>query len=289
MSENLHPRADELDDLTAREFVGLMHAEDGAAVRAIAPLLDDVARAVEEIAERLRAGGQLHYFGAGTSGLVARLDAAECPATFGVDPEVVQAHAVEEPAQEDDRELGVEFARRAQLAQHDVAVGISASGRTAFVLGALAEATSSRALRVAITCHPGSALGRAADIAIEVETGPEVIAGSTRLKAGTVQKLVLNMLSTAVFTRLAHTHRGRMVGVVAGNDKLRARAILVVAGLSGSSREESMRALEAAGGNPKIAIVILRLGVVAEEAGGLLERSGGDLKAVLAAGRAHPA
>jgi len=289
MSENLHPRADELDDLTAREFVGVMHAEDGAAVRAIAPRLDDVARAVEEIAERLRAGGRLHYFGAGTSGLVARLDAAECPATFGVDPEVVQAHVVEEPAQEDDRELGVEFARRAQLAPLDVAVGISASGRTAFVLGAFAEATSSTALRVAITCHPGSALGRAADIAIEVETGPEVIAGSTRLKAGTVQKLVLNMLSTAVFTRLAHTHRGRMVGVVAGNDKLRARAILVVAGLSGSSREESMRALEAAGGNPKIAIVILRLGVVAEEAGGLLERAGGDLKAVLAAGRAHQA
>ena len=114
-----------------------------------------------------------------------------------------------------------------------------------------------------------------------------MIAGSTRLKAGTVQKLVLNMLSTAVFTRLAHTHRGRMVGVVAGNDKLRARATLVVAGLGGSSREESMRALEAAGGNPKIAIVMLRLEVGPEEARGLLERSEGDLKAVLAAGRAH--
>src|SRR5207244_7050882 len=132
-------------------------------------------------------------------------------------------------------------------------VGISASGRTAFVLGAFAEATSSSALRVAITCNPGSPLGHASDIAIEVETGPEVIAGSTRLKAGTVQKLVLNMLSTAVFTRLAHTHRGRMVGVVSGNDKLRPRAPLVVAGLGGATRGDPFHALGAADGNPQVA------------------------------------
>ncbi|HYS97624.1 MAG TPA: N-acetylmuramic acid 6-phosphate etherase, partial [Candidatus Dormibacteraeota bacterium] len=207
MSENLHPRADELDDLTPRDFVGLMHAEDVEAVRSIAPKLDVIARAVEEIAVRLRGGGRLHYFGAGTSGLIARLDAAECPATFGVDPDVVQAHAVEAPADEDDRDLGQDVARKAQLGERDVAVGISASGRTSFALGAFDHAASAGALRVAISCNPGSPLGGASDIAIEVETGPEVIAGSTRLKAGTVQKLVLNMLSTAVFTRLAHTHR----------------------------------------------------------------------------------
>ena len=285
MSENLHPRADELDDLTPRDFVGIMHAEDVEAVRSIAPKLDVIARAVEEIALRLRGGGRLHYFGAGTSGLIARLDAAECPATFGVDADVVQAHAVEAPADEDDRVLGQDAARNAQVGEHDVVVAISASGRTAFALGAFDQAASAGALRVAISCNPGSPLGRASEIAIEVETGPEVIAGSTRLKAGTVQKLVLNMLSTAVFTRLARTHRGRMVGVVSGNDKLRARATLVVAGLGGASHEDSLRALEAADGNPKVAIVMLRRGVQAEEARELLDGADGDLKAVLAAGR----
>jgi len=287
MSENLHPLADELDDLSPRDFVGLMHAEDVEAVSAIAPCLDEVAHAVGEIAERLRAGGRLHYFGAGTSGLIARLDATECPATFGVPADLVQAHAVVEASQEDDRDLGTEAARDAHLGQHDIAVGISASGNTAFVLGAFEHATSVAALRLAITCNPGSPLGRSSDIAIEVETGPEVIAGSTRLKAGTVQKLLLNMLSTAVFTRLAHTHRGRMVGVIAGNDKLSARATLVVAGLGGASREESIRALEAAGDDPKIAIVMLRRGVDAEQARSLLDVAAGDLKAVLAAGRVH--
>src|SRR5256712_3541126 len=205
---------------------------------------------------------------------MARLDAAECPATFGVDADVVQAHAAEAPADEDDRDLGQDVARNAQLGERDVAVGISASGRTAFALGVFDQAAAAGALRVAISCNPGSPLGRASDIAIEVETGPEVIAGSTRLQAGTVQKLVLNMLSPDVFTRLAHTHRGRMVGVVSGNDKLRARATLVVAGLGGATREDSLHALEAADGNPKVAIVILRRGVHAEEARAAQQRGG---------------
>jgi N-acetylmuramic acid 6-phosphate etherase len=287
VSENLHPRADELDDLTALDFVVLMHAEDVSAVEAVKPRLDRIAQAVEQIAERLRAGGRLHYFGAGTSGLIARLDAAECPATFGVAGGLVQAHAVEDPGQEDDRGLGRSAARAAHLGERDIAVGISASGRTAYVLGAFDEAASAGALRVAITCNPGSPTGGAANIAIEVETGPEVIAGSTRLKAGTVQKLVLNMLSTVVFTRLAHTHRGRMVGVVAANEKLRARATLVVAGLAGVTHEESLRALNAAGGNPKLAIVMLRRGVGAEQARQLLDDARGDLKTILGAGRAQ--
>src|SRR5438094_7580592 len=140
MSEHLHPRADELDDLSTLDFVRLMHAEDAVAVEAIAPRLGQVADAVEAIAERLRAGGRLHYFGAGTSGLIARLDAAECPATFGVPADLVQAHAVVEASQEDDRDLGTDAARDAHLGQHDIAVGISASGNTAFVLGAFEPA-----------------------------------------------------------------------------------------------------------------------------------------------------
>jgi len=280
MSENLHPRADELDDLSAFDFVELMHSEDVDAVNSVRAQLRQIAHAVDAVAARLREGGRLHYFGAGTSGLIAELDAAECPVTFGVPPDRVQAHAVED-AQEDDRELGAQTASRLALGADDVVVGISASGRTPFVLGAMERASEDGALRLAITCNPGSPLGRTADIAIEVEKGPEVIAGSTRLKAGTVQKLILNMLSTAVFTQLAYTHRGRMVGVVASNDKQRARAAGVVADLGGVSREAAAGALEAAGGNVKVAIVMLTRGMTADEARKRLEAAAGDLKAVV--------
>jgi N-acetylmuramic acid 6-phosphate etherase len=254
MSEEVHPRADELDDLSALDFVRLMHEEDVNAVDAISPHLASIARAVEAVADRLRAGGRLHYFGAGTSGLVAAMDAAECPATFGVSPDLVQAHTALEPGQEDDRILGQDAVRAAGLRPGDVAVGVSASGRTAFVLGALEEATGRGALTVGVTCNPRSRMGRGVDIAVDVETGPEVIAGSTRLKSGTAQKLILNMLSTAVFTRLGHTHRGRMVGVVAANDKLRDRAARIVADLGGLSLEQARTRLDEAGGDVRAAL-----------------------------------
>jgi len=258
LSEEVHPRADELDGLSALEFVSLMHAEDANAVEAIAPHLEQVARAVGAVADRLRSGGRLHYFGAGTSGLVAAMDAAECPATFGVAADLVQAHTALEAGQEDDRILGQDAARAAALRPSDAAVGISASGRTAFVLGALEEATARGTFTVVITCNPMSRMSRGVDIAIDVETGPEVIAGSTRLKAGTVQKLVLNMLSTAVFTRLGHTHRGRMVGVLAANEKLRARAARIVADLAGVSVDEARRRLDEAGGDVRAALAGVR-------------------------------
>lgn len=248
MSEHLHPRADELDSLTTLELVTLMQAEDRKAVEAVGPALDSIARAVDAIAPRLHAGGRLHYFGAGTSGYVAAMDAAECPATFGVAADTVQAHTVTDE-DEDDRAAGQDAARKAGVGRGDVAVGISASGRTAFVLGALEEATAQGALTVSLSCNPRSGMDRGVEVAIEVETGPEVIAGSTRLKAGTVQKLVLNMLSTAVFTRLGRTHRGRMVGVVASNEKLRERAARIVADLTGVSIEEARARLEAASGD----------------------------------------
>jgi len=281
MSEHVHPRADELDGLTALEFVQLMQAEDLKAVEAMRPQLHQVAQAVEQIVERLRSGGGLRYIGAGTSGMIARLDAAECPATFGVPDDLVQAITVEGAAEEDDRDLG-HSAATSRLTAGDVAVGISASGRTAFVLGALEAAATAGALRVAITCHPGSAVGRSAYIAIEIETGPELIAGSTRLKAGTVQKLILNMLSTAVFTRLARTHRGRMVAVVAANAKLRDRAAGIVADMSSVSTDEARRALEAADGDARVAIIMLARRLDAADARKQLAGAGGDLKAVLA-------
>ena len=256
MSEEVHPRADELDAMSALDLVSLMHEEDARAVRALEPQLENIARAVDAIADKLRAGGRMHYFGAGTSGLIAAMDSFECPPTFGVD--VVRAHVVTEPGEEDDRNLGEKMAREARLRSGDVTVGVSASGRTAFVLGALAQATEVGATRIAITCRPESQLGRLADVAIEVDTGPEVIAGSTRLKAGTVQKLVLNMLSTGVFTRLGRTHRGRMVGVVPGNAKLRERAAGIIADLAGVSIEEARRRLEEAGGDVTAALAVKR-------------------------------
>jgi len=256
VSEDVHPRADELDAMSSLELVGLMQEEDARAIRALEPQLENIARAVDAIAEQIRAGGRMHYFGAGTSGLIAAMDAFECAPTFGVD--VVRAHVVTEPGQEDDRNLGEKLAREAGLRRGDVAVGVSASGRTAFVVGALAQAAEDGATRIALTCRPESQLGRLAEVAIEVETGPEVIAGSTRLKAGTVQKLVLNRLSTGVFTRLGRTHRGRMIGVVPGNAKLRERAARIVADLAGVSIEEARRRLHDAGGDVAAALAVER-------------------------------
>lgn len=235
--------------MSSLELLELMHAEDAAAVAAMKPQLRTIARAVDEITNRLRAGGRLHYFGAGSSGLIAELDASECPATFGVPADSVQAHAATDPQDEDDRELGIAAAKDAAMRPNDVAVGITASGHTAYVLGALAHAKAQGILSVAVTANPGSPAARQADVAVEVATGPEVIAGSTRLKAGTVQKLVLNMLTTAVFTRLGRTRRGRMTGVVATNAKLRERAARVVADLAGVSIDEARRRIEEAGGD----------------------------------------
>ena len=281
MSENVHPRADELESLTTLELVQLMDAEELRAHEAIHPQLGEIARAVDAIAERLRSGGRLHYFGAGTSGRIAVLDAAECPATFGIAADLVQAHEGGDDAQEDDEHLGRAHAIEAGLGAGDVALGISASGTTAYVLSAIGVAKAAGATVVALTCAPGSPLGQAAGIAIEVETGPEVIAGSTRLKAGTVQKVILNMISTGTFTRLGYTYRGRMVNVVATNDKRRARAARLVAELGGTSMELAARTLTEARGNAKAAILMLRRGVSAQEAEELLSAAGGNLDARL--------
>ena len=281
MSEGVHPRADELESLTTLELVELMHTEELHAHEAIEPQLVEIARAVDVIAERLRLGGRLHYFGAGTSGRIAALDAAECPATFGISADLVQAHEGGDDAQEDDEHRGRDDAIRSRVGSGDVALGISASGTTAYVVSAIGAAKEAGALVVALTCTPGSPLGLAADIAIEIETGPEVIAGSTRLKAGTVQKVTLNMVSTGAFTRLGHTFQGRMVNVVVTNDKRRARAARLVAELGHTSVEAATQALSEAGGSTKAAILMLRRGVSAQDAKALLSAAGGNLNATL--------
>ena len=281
MSENVHPRADAIDTLNTGQLLELMHTEDRLAVESVHPALGRVAEAVDQIAARLRAGGRLHYFGAGTSGRLAALDAAECPGTFGVSRELVEAHAVEDGEAEDDAGQGSIDARRATLGTHDAVVGVSASGRTPYVVGALAEARRAGALVVGLSCAIGSPLGAGADIAIEVDTGPEVIAGSTRLKAGTAQKVMLNMISTGVFTRLGHTYRGRMVDVVPSNEKLRGRAARTVRELTGRSAESVAAALHEAGGNAKLAILMLRCGIDATSARARLSEADGDLAVAL--------
>src|SRR5713226_8076494 len=243
-----------MDSMSTRELLELMHAEDRRAVQAVNAALDQIANAVDQISARLGSGGRLHYFGAGTSGRLAALDAAECPATFGVPPELVQAHVAGDGEAEDNSRKGADDARLAAIGPRDAVVGVSASGRTAYVLAAVGEARRAGALIVGLGCAPGSPLGSAADIAIEVDAGPDVIAGSTRLKAGTAQKVMLNMISTGVFARLGHTYRGRMVDVVAANEKLRGRAARIVRELTGRSAEDVDAALRDAGGNAKLAI-----------------------------------
>ena len=281
MSESPHPRADELSKLSTRELLALMHGEDRRALEAVEAHLDAAAAAVEAIAARLRRGGRLHYFGAGTSGRLAALDAAECAPTFGIPAESVQAHDAGDGEAEDDARRGAAAARAAGLRPVDAVVGVSAGGRTAYVLAALAAARRSGSLVIGISCSPGSPLGAAADLAIEVETGAEVIAGSTRLKAGTVQKVVLNMVSTGVFTLLGHTYRGRMIDVVASNEKLRGRAARIVADLTGATAPRVEGALADAGGSAKLAILMLRSGLAAGEARSRLSSAGGDLSAAL--------
>jgi N-acetylmuramic acid 6-phosphate etherase len=281
MNETAHPRADDMDALNVRELLELIHIEDKRAVEAVHSALEGIAEAVEQIAERLRSGGRLHYFGAGTSGRLAALDAAECPATFGVSPDVVQAHNAGDGEAEDDSQMGAADARGAALGPRDAVVGVSASGRTAYVLAAVAEARRAGTLIVGLSCAPGSPLGAAADIAIEIDAGAEVIAGSTRLKAGTAQKAALNMISTCVFTRLGHTYRGRMVDVVTANEKLRGRAKRIVRELTGFSDEKIDAALHDAGGNAKLAILMLRCSLDAAGARVRLTAARGDLAVAL--------
>jgi N-acetylmuramic acid 6-phosphate etherase len=246
-----------------------------------------IARAVDAVVARLRAGGRLHYVGAGTSGRIATLAAAECPPTFGTPPSLVVAHvaggdealvrAVE--GAEDDGERGAQAIRDATAA--DAVVGISASGGAPYVVRAVAAARERGALTIAVTSVPESALAAAAELAIVVDTGAEPIAGSTRLKAGTAAKLVLNALSTATMVRLGRVYDNVMVDVVASNAKLRGRAIRLVCELAGVDQAAARELLEASGGSVKVAIAMHRRGVDAARARELLAQSGGFLRPVL--------
>ncbi|HTV92411.1 MAG TPA: N-acetylmuramic acid 6-phosphate etherase [Verrucomicrobiae bacterium] len=267
-----------LDLLATRELVDLLVNDQAQAAAAVRAQASTLARAVEAIVERLRQGGRLHYVGAGTSGRLAVLDASEMPPTFGTPPDLVCAHiaggdsalrsAIE--GAEDDARAGV-TAMTDHVAPGDAVVGISASGGARYVVTALEHARATGALTVAITSSDGSALVAAADFAIVLPTGAEALSGSTRLKAGTAQKITLNTISTAVMVRLGKVHDNLMVDVVATNEKLRSRAARLVRELTGAGDARVREALDASGGSVKVAAVIIARGVDAARARELLQ------------------
>ena len=283
MSDHLPPTEDRaahsagLDLLETRDLVELLVRDQGDAVAAVRAQSATLARVVESVVERLRRGGRIHYVGAGTSGRLGVLDASEMPPTFGTPEELVCAHiaggeealrrAVE--GAEDDAEEGARTMRD-HLAPEDVVVGISASGGARYVVAALEQARAIGALTVAITSSDASALVSAAVEAIVLPTGAEVLSGSTRLKAGTAQKIALNTLSTAIMVRMGKVHDNLMIDVVATNEKLRARAHRLVRTLTGADDDRVQAALESAGGSAKVATVMLARSVDAEHARALL-------------------
>ena len=265
----------DLDLRPTGDLVRLINVEDASVAEAVARATREIAASVDAIVQRLETGGRLVYVGAGTSGRIAAADAAECGPTFSTN--LIQAVTIEDDADEDDAEL-------AQLVvdERDVVLGISASGRTPYTLGALARGAEAGALTIGLACVRGSELARAADVAIEIDVGPEVISGSTRMKAGTAQKLVLNTISTVAMVKLGKTFGNLMVDVQPANEKLRARARTAVAIATAAPEEEVAAAISAAGGDAKVAIVSLLAGVDAETARSRLSAAGGVIREAVA-------
>jgi N-acetylmuramic acid 6-phosphate etherase len=274
---------------STQELVDLMNHEDSTVPHAVAAVTAELAAAIDAVVERLRAGGRLVYVGAGSSGRIAALDADECEATFSTSPGQVVAlvagdglaSAEEREAAEDDSNAGAEAVEQLQVSERDAVVGVSASGRTPYTLAALERAAKAGALTVALVAAPGTELAGAAEHELAVVVGPEMVAGSTRLKAGTAQKLVLNTISTVTMVRLGKTYGNLMVDVVASNAKLRDRARRAVLIATGAAEAEVDAALESADGDAKVAIVSLLSGLDAAGARTRLDATGGLVRSAL--------
>jgi len=288
-TEQLNPYTRGLDRKSTIEIVRAMNREDARVAVAVRRALPQIARAIDAIVEAFESGGRLIYVGAGTSGRLAVLDASECPPTFGTPPRMVQAliaggeralrHAVE--GAEDSAISGARDLKHARVSRHDVVVGIAASGSTPYVLGALREAQRHAAVTVGVTSNAGSALAKQAQIAIVVDTGPEAVAGSTRLKAGTAQKMVLNMLSTASMVRVGRVYENWMVGVALTNKKLQRRGARILEQAAGVSPSVAGHALRRAGHNLPAALLMLKTGVDVSEARKRLASAGGNVRKAL--------
>ena len=288
-TEKNNPASAHIDEMTTLDMITLINREDQKAALSLGPILPQIAAAVDLIADRLRRGGRLIYCGAGTSGRLGVLDAAECPPTYGTDPRQVTAiiaggrpamFAAQEGA-EDNKDAAVADLQELQLSRTDGLVGLSASGRAPYVVSALRYARAQGAATVSVACSPDSVIARAADISLTAVPGPEIIAGSTRLKAGTVQKLILNMLSTGAMIRLGKVFGNRMVDLQATNEKLAERARRIVSEVTDCPAEESAHLLDKAGGSAKLAILLGLSKLSPEDARRILQKTGGHLKAAL--------
>jgi N-acetylmuramic acid 6-phosphate etherase len=296
-TEERNPRTTRIDQVPTIEVLRMLNDEDQVLPDAVRAVLPELATVVDEAARRLAAGGRMHYFGAGTSGRLAVMDAAELIPTFGVQPDLVVAHhaggasALVRPTEssEDDPRQGE--AEAVEVEAGDVVVGLTASGRTPYVGGALRAARAAGAFTVLVSANPRAELADQADVHVAVDTGPEAVAGSTRLKAGTAQKLVLNSLSTALMVALGRTYSNLMVEMNASNGKLRGRVLTILTEASGEPEQECARALTESGGEVKTAIVALLAGVDAARARAALVAGGGRVRAALddLAGAARPA
>jgi N-acetylmuramic acid 6-phosphate etherase len=288
-TEQRNPATMEIDRQSPLEVVRALNAEDATVAGAVAREAPQIARAIEAIAARLRSGGRLIYMGAGTSGRLGALDAVECPPTFNVSPELVVARiaggsfALTEASEraEDDAAAGEDDARQLAVSARDAIVGITASGRTPYVLGAVAYARTQGALTIGLACNPDTPLARMVDISIAPVVGPEAVSGSTRLKAGTAQKMTLNMLSTGTMILLGKTYGNLMVDVQTANAKLRRRALEIVRQATGLDADAAEALLAESDGEVKTAILVARTGVVPAQARARLAAHDGVLRAAL--------
>ena len=289
VTEGRNPKARNLDMLSAREILQLMNEEDRTVAEAVGTVLEQVAEAVDLVTASLATGGRLFYAGAGTSGRIALLDAAECPPTFGTPPELVQvliaggesAFARAHEGVEDDFELGMEDAAARGILGLDVVVGVSASGNARYVLGVLAYASREGAATIGLTCNSSSSMDNVVDVAIKPIVGPEVVMGSSRLKAGTAQKMVLNMISTASMVRLGRVYQDLMIELRPANCKLAGRMRRIVSIAAGVDDDTAARLIEQADGNLKAAVLMAKNGGSLDQAKAMLDRAGNNLRAAL--------
>ncbi len=291
-TEARNPASENLDQLSSIEFVRLVNDEDAKLAAAVATQVEEIAKSIDLIADRLENGGRLIYIGAGTSGRLGVLDASECPPTFSAKPEqvvgliagglVALQHAVE--GAEDALEQGADDLRNVNISHADVVVGIAASGNTPYVIGALDCANELGAGTVGLSCNPGSAVSTRAQIGIAVAVGPEVLSGSTRMKAGTATKMVLNMLTTGAMVRLGKTYGNLMVDLQASNSKLEDRSVKIVQQLTDLSEDDARERLATCDGELKTAVVSCQLSLSPDAARARLAEVGGRLRAALGVG-----
>jgi N-acetylmuramic acid 6-phosphate etherase len=289
-TEQILSAASNLDQMSSLEIVRLMNDEDATIAAAIRRALPQIARAIDVVADGIRHGGRLIYVGAGTSGRLGALDASEIPPTYNISPRTVQyimaggprALGASTEASEDDTKLALLEIKKRKPGKHDVVIGIASSGRTPFTIAAIEYARSRGAKTIALTCNRNSPLERASDFAIVTEVGPEVVAGSSRMKAGTAHKMVLNMISTGAMVRLGFVYGNLMVNVWTKNEKLVQRAIRIVEQATGKDHEAAARALKESGNRTPLAVVMLAAGVTRAKAAAALKQSKGHVRQAIA-------